>query len=106
MYPYRKESTLNTIFWPYLFMPDLISRLLLVSSAELSGTDTFSLFYGSAVFLVYISCLFMPLLYVITWVKSNKYMGDPILATLAKLYVILSAASSNFAYMVIGQGTL
>ena len=52
--------------------------------------------------LTYISLIYFPIFYVITWRKANSYSGELIWITLTQLYVILSAASSNAAYIIGG----
>ena len=90
----------------YLFCPDLASKLLLWLSSALKEMAKFMILYEIIVLFIYLSCLYLPVIYVIIWMKSTQYRGDPVWGTFAKLYVILSAASSNVAYIFIGQGVI
>lgn len=106
LYPLAKESDLNDLFWIYLFCPDLASKLLLWLSSVLKEMAKFMIIYEIIVLFIYLSCLYLPVIYVIIWAKSTQYRGDPVWGTFAKLYVILSAASSNVAYIFIGRGVI
>ena len=95
---------LNDLFWKYLFLPDLSSRLLLWLIAK---TEVINIvIYNILVFIIYLSCIYLPMIYIVVWRKAHLYRGDPIWSTYTKLYIILSAASSNFAYIFIGQGVI
>ena len=101
-----KETKLTSLFWLYLFFPDAISRLLLWLISDIREIFALNVIYSAVKALIYLSCVYFPVLYVIIWQKATRYRGDPIWATFTKLYVILSAASSNFAYIFIGQGVI
>ena len=65
-----------------------------------------SFLYSALVILIYTSCLYLPMIYIAAWKKASAYKGDPLWSTFTKLYVILSASSSNFAYIFMGGGTV
>ncbi len=99
----KGNNELYSVFWKFLFIPDVLVRLLFYfcgDHKEYLATNV--IYYWSITFIAIASCLYFPLIYILTWKKANSFEGSPNLSVLAKIYVILSASISNFAYMVIG----
>lgn len=106
-YPIEKHSGLSKVFWKYLFFPDILIKVLFFNSAAFKDYLTENIvFYYLFAALTLVSCIYFPFLYVVTWIKANKYKGDPNWSVLAKIYVILSFSSSHIAFIVVGSGRL
>jgi len=99
----KNNSELYSVFWKYLFIPDILVRLLFYLCGDHKEyLATYVIYYWSINLIAFTSCIYFPVLYVLTWKKANSYKDSPNLSVLAKIYVLLSASISNFAYMVIG----
>lgn len=106
-YPFQKCSCLSIVFWKYLFIPDILVKVLFFNSAAFKEFITqniviYYLFWGLTV----ISCIYFPIMYVITWRKASAYGGQADWSVLAKIYVILSFSSSHIAFILAGSGRL
>ena len=104
-HPFKTNSSLFSVFWNYLFIPDLIIKLLFFTCSNYKAhiLDTYLLFYTFLI-TAYISCIYFPIIYFIVWKKAHIYKGDLTWSTLAKLYIVLSLGMSNFGFMIVGGG--
>jgi len=104
-YPINSGNRFSKLFWAYLFLPDIIVKLITFYSADYKEYITsnhviYYFLYG----LIIISCIYFPIVYVITWKKAHAYKGEMNWSVLAKIYIVLSLSVSNFAFMVVGGG--
>lgn len=106
-YPTKNRNNFSKLFWTFLFLPDVIVKLITFYSADykeyiISNYIIYYFLYG----LVIISCIYFPLIYVIVWKKAHSYREEVNWGVLAKIYIVLSLSISNFSFMVIGGGRL
>ncbi len=102
----KLENTLFEVFWKFLFIPDVIVKSIFYLCANhkeylASHFITFWLVNILAIF----SCIYFPIIYVLTWKKANAYKENLNSSVLVKIYIILSASISNSAFIVIGGGS-
>jgi hypothetical protein len=107
LYPFQKDGLFPVIFWKYLFIPDVLTKIFFFSSANYKEfiNDNYFIFLIFGVLTV-LSCIYFPIIYVVTWMKANASADDANWSVLAKIYIILSFSSSNVAFIVAGGGVL
>ena len=102
-----KNINFSKLFWKYLFMPDVLTKLIFFQSLKYNEFITNSsimyyVFFGLTVF----TCIYFPIMYVYTWVSASAYKGEVDWSVLAKIYIILSLSISNVVHIVVGAGKL
>ncbi len=101
----KNNGQLFCFFWKLLFIPDVFVKFLFfICAGHKEFLATHFVYYWLITIIAIVSCIYFPVLYVLTWKKANTYTGSPDWSVLAKLYIILSASLSNTAFMVIGGG--
>ena len=101
----KYHDELYSVFWKFLFIPDILVKLLFsLSAGHKDFLASNIIFYWLITIIAIVSCIYFPVLYVLVWKKANSYAGSPNWSVLAKIYVILSASISNSVFMVIGGG--
>lgn len=101
----KDNGQLSTIFWKFLFFPDIgVKFIFYICAGHKEYLSNNFVFYWALTAFAIISCIYFPVIYVLTWKKANIYEGFRNWSVLAKLYIILSASISNSAFMVLGGG--
>ena len=102
----KVENTLFEVFWKFLFIPDVIVKsvfYLCANHKEFLASHFIT--YWLITILAIFSCIYFPIIYVLTWKKANSNKENLSSNVLAKIYIILSASISNSAFIILGGGS-
>ena len=87
--------------WKYLIIPDFVTRILTYIFNNIINLDIYVI-SAPILFVIYFSCVYFPIAYIFFWQKSKQVRTESNSTVLIQLYIILSASSSNAAFVLAG----
>ena len=100
VYPFTTSNSTDNIFWHYLFIPDLISRAITYLALSMNHVYEHKLLSTANFLILFTTCIYFPILYTLTWLKMKNFKGNYHNEASKKIYIILSASSSNLFYVL------
>ena len=91
--------------WKHLIIPDFVTRILTYVSNNIIDHDIYVI-SAPTLALIYFSCAYFPIMYILFWQKSKQANTESNSIVLIHLYIILSASSSNAAFVLAGGASI